>query len=69
MHLDSISHLSKGLLSVLLCSGLQTKVLGYKILHCEIMSALCHFLYPNSQIILSHPALEHSKFVRLVYAQ
>jgi len=51
MHLDSISHLTQDLRSGLLCSGPQTKVLGYKILHCEISSAFCQFLYLKSQIV------------------
>jgi hypothetical protein len=69
MHLDSISHRPQGLRSGLLCSGPQTKVLGYNILHCEILSALCHFLYLNSHIVSSHPALEHSQLVCPIHPQ
>lgn len=69
MHLDSISHLPQGLRSAVLCSGPQTKVLGYKILHCENLSSFCHFLYLSSQIFSSRPAVEHSQFVCPVHPQ
>jgi len=67
--LDNISHLPQVLRSGFLCSGPQTKVLGYKILHFEILSTLCHFPYLNSQTVSSHPALEHSQFVCSVHPQ
>jgi len=69
MHLDSICHLPHGLRSGLLCSGTQKKVLGNKTFHCEILSTLRHFLHLSSQIVSSHPALEHSQFVCPVHPQ